>query len=58
MESKRKFFNFANQPNIIEIPLIDKLKNGELAIVLTWTSGALVNGKTVELQNLDLHVEF
>lgn len=49
MESKRKFFNFGNQPNIIEIPLINKLKNGELAIVLTWTSGALVNGKTVEL---------
>ena len=35
-----------------------KLKEGELAIVLTWMPGTYVNGNTVEVENLDLHVEF
>lgn len=43
----------------IEIPLVSKLKEGELAVVLTWTQGAnVLSNHNVNLQNLDLHVEF
>ena len=32
--------------------------DGELAVVLSWTQGAKVHGNQVDLQGLDLHVEF
>jgi hypothetical protein len=46
------------QPSAIEIPLVGNLLDGELAVVLMWTQGSKVNGKNVEMQNLDLHVEY
>jgi hypothetical protein len=44
LESKRKFFNLPGQSNNIEIPLVSKLLDGELAVVLTWNQGAKVHG--------------
>jgi hypothetical protein len=37
---------------------VSKLLDGELAVVLMWTQGSKVNGNKVEMQNLDLHVEY
>ena len=31
---------------------------GELAVVLTWTEGTSIKGNTVQMQNMDLHVQF
>lgn len=56
--NQRKFFDYEGQPTSLEIPLVAKLKDGELAVVLTWTEGSEVKGDNVELHNLDLHVEF
>jgi hypothetical protein len=56
--SNRKFFNLHGQPSNIEIPLVSSLLDGELAVVLTWTQGSKVVGSNVEMQNLDLHVEY
>jgi len=47
--SSRKFFNLHGQPSAIEIPLVSKLLDGELAVVLMWTQGSKVNGKNVEI---------
>ena len=58
MTSTRKFFVMDGGPTTIEIPLVAPLKDGELALVFMWDQGALVNGKNVEYQDLDLHVEF
>lgn len=44
LESKRKFFNLPGQSSNIEIPLVSKLLDGELAVVLTWNQGAKVHG--------------
>lgn len=38
--------------------MVAKLKEGELAVVLTWVEGSVINGDNVDLQNLNLHVEF
>ena len=56
--SNRKFFNLKGQPSNIEIPLVSNLLDGELAVVLSWTQGSKVVGSNVEMQNLDLHVEY
>ena len=58
IQSKRRFFNLPGQPANIDIPLVSKLLDGELAVVLTWTQGAKVHEKQVDLQSLDLHVEY
>ena len=42
----------------IEIPLVARLKDGELAVVLQWTQGSKVQGDKVAVHDLDLHVEF
>jgi hypothetical protein len=49
IQSKRKFFNLPGQPANIEIPLVSKLLDGELAVVLTWTQGAKVHGNQADL---------
>ena len=46
------------QSTDVEIPLVAALKDGELAVVLTWHDGSKVVGSNVEVQALDLHVEF
>lgn len=56
--SKRQFFTLPGQATNIEIPLVPELKDGELALVLTWQEGSQVQGNNVEMQNLDLHVMF
>ena len=58
LDSRRKFFALPGFRNQIEIPLVTKLKEGELAVVLTWMQGTYINGNKVEIENLDLHVEF
>jgi len=58
MLATRKFFNLPGQPSVIDLPLLAPLEDGELAVVMTWTQGASVAGTSVELQDLDLHVEF
>jgi hypothetical protein len=58
LDAKRKFFALPGFSNQIEIPLVTRLKEGELAIVLTWMQGTYVNGNQVETEDLDLHVEF
>ena len=58
LDNKRKFFALPGFSNQIEIPLVTKLKQGELAVVLTWMQGSYINGNKVEIENLDLHVEF
>lgn len=58
LDSRRKFFALPGFSNQIEIPLVTKLKEGELAVVLTWIQGTYINGNKVEIENLDLHVEF
>lgn len=40
------------------MPLLAPLEDGELAVVLMWTQGAKARGSSVELYDLDLHVEF
>ena len=44
LDAKRKFFALPGFGNQIEIPLVPKLKPGELAVVLTWMPGTFVNG--------------
>ena len=58
LDAKRKFLALPGFSNQIEIPLVPKLKEGELAVVLTWMPGTYVSGGQVEIENLDLHVEF
>ena len=58
LQSQRKFFNVPGASPNIEIPLVPKLLDGELAVVLTWTQGAKTHGNQADLQSLDLHVEF
>ena len=43
---------------MVDVPLIGQLNDGELAVVLTWTQGSQVLDRQVELQDLDLHIEF
>jgi hypothetical protein len=33
---------------VIEIPLVTKLKDGELAVVLSWQQGSSQNGNEIE----------
>lgn len=56
--SQRTFFALQGEKSVIEMPLVSRLKDGELAVVLSWTSGQNVVGNNVEIQNLDLHVDF
>jgi len=58
LNSERKFFALKGQQTQIEMPLVAKLKDGELAVVLTWTQGSHTESSNVEIQDLDLHVEF
>jgi len=37
LESRRKFFALTGQPTVIDMPLVSPLKDGQLAVVLTWT---------------------
>lgn len=37
VNSKRKFFTLPGYDTNIEVPLVSKLHDGELAIVLTWS---------------------
>jgi hypothetical protein len=46
------------QTTDVEIPLVAALKDGELAVVLSWNEGNKISGNNVEIQSLDLHVEF
>ena len=57
-DSKREFFTLPAQFTSIEIPLVSQLKDGELAVVLTWTEGTTIKGTQVLMQNMDLHIEF
>jgi len=57
-QAERTFYALPVQPTLVEIPLISKLKNGELALVLEWQQGTSVNGQDIRQHNLDLHVEF
>ena len=60
VNTSRKFFALDTTENKLEIPLITKLKPGELAVVLTWQQGVEVKPGTMDVvvRNLDLHVEF
>ena len=58
LDNKRKFFALPGFSNQIEVPLVTKLKEGELAVVLTWMQGSYVNGINGDIENRDLHVEF
>jgi hypothetical protein len=58
-DAKRNFLALNGaQSTEIEIPLVAALKDGELAVVLTWHEGSKISGNNVEVQALDLHVEF
>jgi hypothetical protein len=57
-DSDREFFTLPAQFTNIEIPLVSQLRDGELAVVLTWTEGTTIKGTQVLMQNMDLHVEF
>ena len=58
-DAKRDFLALSGaQSTDVEIPLVAALKDGELAVVLTWHDGSKVVGNNVEIQGLDLHVEF
>jgi hypothetical protein len=48
LESHRQFFTLAGQKTVIEIPLVTKLKDGELAVVLSWQQGSSQNGDEIE----------
>ena len=58
LDSRRRFFNLPGQSTHIEIPLVSQLKDGEIAVVLTWTEGVFIDGNNAEYQNLDLHIQF
>lgn len=57
-DSSREFLTLPAQFTNIELPLVSQLKDGELAVVLTWTEGTSIKGNTVQMQNMDLHVQF
>jgi hypothetical protein len=57
-DSTREFLTLPAQVTNVDIPLVSHLKDGELAVVLTWFEGSNIQGTKVEMQNLDLHVEF
>jgi len=40
LNSDKKFYALPGLPNKIEIPLVSELKDGELAVVLTWMQGS------------------
>ena len=42
----------------VEVPLVGHLKDGELAVVLTWTPGKKVDGNRMVVEELDLKTEF
>ena len=56
IDSIREFYNVQNKLNYDEIPLVGQLRDGELAVVLTWNEGTKISGKQLTLLNLDLHV--
>jgi len=56
IDSIREFYNVQNKLNYVEIPLVGQLRDGELAVVLTWNEGTKISGKQLTLLNLDLHV--
>jgi hypothetical protein len=58
IDSKREFFKGQNKLNYVEIPLVSQLRDGELAIILTWNEGTIISEKQLTLLNLDLHVQF
>ena len=58
-DAKRNFLALSGAQNTeVEIPMVAALKDGELAVVLTWHEGSKIIGTNVEVQALDLHVEF
>ena len=57
-DAKRNFLALNGQNTDVEIPLVAALKDGELAVVLSWHEGNRIQGNSVEIQSLDLHVEF
>jgi hypothetical protein len=58
LDSIREFYKVGNKLNYVEIPLVGQLRDGELAVVLTWNEGTKISGKQLTLMNLDLHVQF
>jgi len=58
LDSIREFYKAGNKLNYVEIPLVGQLRDGELAVVLTWNEGTKISGKQLTLMNLDLHVQF
>jgi len=58
VDSKRNFFTLPGMDTNIEVPLVSKLQDGELAVVLSWTQGSTVSGSSAIQNNLDLHIEF
>ena len=58
VDSERRFFTLPGMDTNVEVPLVSKLQDGELAVVLTWTQGATISGNNAILNNLDLHIEF
>lgn len=47
--SQRTFFALPGEKSVIEMPLVSKLKDGEIAVVLSWTSGQNVVGNNIEI---------
>lgn len=58
LNSERKFFLLPYLSTHVEVPLVGRLKDGELAVVLTWTAGKKVNGDRMIIEELDLKTEF
>ena len=58
LDMQKKFFALPKQSTVVEVPLLQKLKQGEFAIVLTWQEGVSIIGSQVSHHNLDLHIEF
>jgi hypothetical protein len=45
LDSIREFYKIGNKLNYVEIPLVGQLRDGELAVVLTWNEGTKISGK-------------
>jgi hypothetical protein len=57
--ASRSFHDLKGQTTNVEIPLVSKLKDGELAVVMTWSTGSKAQANNQVLQSdLQLHVEF
>jgi len=49
LDSRRTIFSLPGLPKLVDIPLVPVLKDGQLAVVLTWSQGQKTMGSYTEM---------